>query len=36
MRKDYHKVLGVSKSANKLEIKSAYRKLAFKVSPRQK
>lgn len=33
MRKDYYKVLGVSKSANKLEIKSAYRKLALKYHP---
>ena len=33
MIKDYHKVLGVPKSANKMEIKSAYRKLALKFHP---
>ena len=33
MRKDYYKVLGVPKSATKMEIKSAYRKLALKYHP---
>ena len=33
MKKDYHKVLGVSKSANKSQIKLAYRKLAMKYHP---
>jgi len=33
MRKDYYKVLGVPKSATKMEIKSAYRKLALKFHP---
>ena len=32
-RKDYHKVLGVSKKASKKEIKKAYRKLALKYHP---
>lgn len=33
MKKDYHKTLGVSKSASKAVIKSAYRKLALKYHP---
>ena len=33
MKKDYHKTLGVSKSASKSMIKSAYRKLALKYHP---
>lgn len=32
--KDYYATLGVSKSSSDDEIKSAYRKLAKKVSPR--
>jgi len=32
-RKDYHKVLGVSKKASKKEIRKAYRKLALKYHP---
>ena len=33
MKKDYYKILGIKPSATKLEIKSAYRKLAMKYHP---
>jgi DnaJ-class molecular chaperone len=32
-KKNYHKILGVSKSASKKEIRKAYRKLALRYHP---
>ena len=33
MTKDYYKILGVSKNADKKEIRKAYKKLAMKWHP---